>query len=480
MSEPCLLIIDDNDRIRSGLTQLLRKQNYRVRAASTGAAGRAIFQKDAVAVALVDRILPDINGEKLIPLLLADSPETICIAITAEGSADIAVRMLYAGARDYFEKPIPDWPRFFNTIESHLALWKREQELKGLQRQVQNMQRIREDGALDMLKGNSPAMQMLLDEIRVLGPLPVPVLIRGESGTGKELVAVALHRLSQREGAFIPVNCAAIPRELFESELFGHEKGAFTGASRQREGLCAEAAHGTLFLDEVGDLPLELQAKLLRVIEQRTYRRVGSSRSEQLHARIIAATHVDLEAAIAERRFRKDLYFRVSAQEIWVPPLRERREDIQQLAFHFIQKYNRDFSRNIQRIHPRALKRLQGHSWQRNNVRELDREIQRALARCGGSEELTEQMLFRQQKPQEARAAAPEATTDILEGLLELPYREALQTARSRVARWYLRHFLDAASWNQTVAARKAHGMQRTHLSKLIRELELSRPDDAA
>jgi len=362
----------------------------------------------------------------------------------------------------------PSQLAFNRAIHQQLEVWKRGKELQDLRDQVQEMTRNKEEHALIDLKGNSAAIQQVLAEIRIVGPLPVPVLIRGESGTGKELVAEALHNSCTPDGPFVPVNCAAIPHDLFESELFGHEKGAFTSAEH-RIGLCESAAGGTLFLDEVGEMPLELQAKLLRVLEQRRYRRVGADGHLPLEARVIAATNTDLEEAIRAKKFRDDLYFRLSSQEIWVPPLRERREDIKQLVYHFVDKYNQAFSRSIQRVHPDALRCLEEHDWVHNNVRELDREIQRALARCTQQEELTPDLLFTTRRHLGA-ASDPGQTPDVFEGLLDLPYKQAIKMGRDRIARWYLTHFLDRAGWNRTVAA-EATQMERTNLLRLIREL---------
>ena len=475
--EPFLLIVDDEAGFRQSMAGLLEKQGFRVRQAGTGREALELVATVPIAVALVDFQLPDTTGVALIPRLLERSAGTICIAVTGGGSAEIGARLLDVGARDYFEKPILDWVRFDHALRNQLSVWRTARELAALKEQVQHMLRLRESDSFSELKGNSPAMRALIEEIRLLGPLPVAVLIRGESGTGKELVARALHR-QLSTGPFVPVNCAAIPRELFESELFGHTANSFTGAV-ERPGLCAAAAGGTLFLDEVGDMPLELQAKLLRMLEQREYRRVGSDRSFPMEARIIAATNVDLETAIQERRFREDLYFRLSAQEILVPPLRARSEDIQNLAYHFLHRYNRLFDRQIQSISPAALRCLMQHDWRRNNVRELDREIQRAVARCSGPA-LTPDLLFRQTAP--APTATPPSCIDgpdpavLAEGLLDIPYGDAVREIQLRFRRWYLTHHLQRCDWNQTAAARAA-GMQRSLLGRQISELGLTPPD---
>lgn len=473
-AEPYLLIVDASPAFRQPMARLLRKQGFTVQDVASGAAALRVVSTAPIAVAVIDATLPDVSGKALISALLTRSPGTICIALSKDGSAALAAELLDVGARDYFEKPINDWPRFDQAIRDQFAVWRAARDLAALRGQVQQMQQLRENDSFEELKGNSPAMRSLIEQIRLLGPLPVPVLIRGESGTGKELVARALHRQSpSATGAFVPVNCAAIPRELFESELFGHEQGSFTGAHR-REGLCAAAAGGTLFLDEVGDMPLELQAKLLRVLEQREYRRVGADRPLRLKARVIAATNVNLEDAIDNKLFREDLYFRLSAQEITVPPLRERRADIKLLAYHFVQRYNHLFDRAVQRLTPEALRLLEQHEWRRNNVRELDREIQRAMVWALGRDELTPAMLRQSAPP---TAEAPDATPGdkVLEGLLEMPYKDATTTGKERIARWFLEHHLQRASWNRTEAAEQA-GMQRSHLQSVIKKLGIQEP----
>ena len=480
---PCVLFIDDESLIRHRMGELLRRNGYRVLLAEDGLMALQHLEHNSVDIALVDRNLRDELGEELIPQLLDVSPSTLCFGITGQGTAQTGKLMLEAGAEDYFTKPITDYVAFFDSLQHHLRRrWEGASEHRQVRARLLELHR--QEVKLRRLKGNSPAMLEMVEEIRVLAPLPVPVLIRGESGTGKELVAQAMHDLSPGSaGPFIPINCAAIPRELFESTLFGHVKGSFTGALKDRKGLCREAAGGTLFLDEVGELPLEMQAKMLRVIEQREFRQVGSERPEVLQARVIAATHVDLEQAIELGRFRLDLYFRLSSQEIYVPPLRERSEDIHQLSFHFIERYNKAFGRHIKRIHPDALQLLKEWGWQMNNVRELDREIQRALARCGSDEDvLTPEMLFRHSQPRARPVQESAASSGFVEGLLELPYKEAIKTGRDRVARWYLGHYLRQADGNQTLAARLAHNMQRTHLTKLVKTLgiELEAGDGAS
>ncbi|MEL6346068.1 MAG: sigma-54 dependent transcriptional regulator, partial [Myxococcota bacterium] len=343
-------------------------------------------------------------------------------------------------------------------------------------------------GAISLLKGNSSAMRELLETIRDLAPLPDTLLIRGESGVGKELVARAVHEQSMvREGPFVAVNCAAIKPELFESELFGHRAGAFTGATRERSGLIESAQNGTLFLDEIGELSSDLQAKLLRLLEQREYRRVGAEQRRLLEARVVAATHVDLETAIEARRFRQDLYFRLSALELRVPPLRDRRDDIQLLAYHFLNKYNHRYDRSVDRIAPRALRLLENADWKRNNVRELEWSIRQAVARCKNQRELTVESFRDRVIPGAAPISLPRPAHqapmavdrgDVLDisDLLDVNYGEAIKDLRRRFATRYAERCLQVANYNKSRAAEIA-GMKRSNFSRLIKDLELKIPE---
>ena len=323
-------------------------------------------------------------------------------------------------------------------------------------------------GALARLKGNSPAMMALIESIQLFSPLPDPVLVLGESGVGKELVSRSIHDEStQRSGPLVIVNCAAIKEDLFESELFGHRAGSFTGATRDRAGLLESARNGTLFLDEVGELPLGLQAKLLRVLEIGEYRPVGSEHIRRVEARIVAATNRDLVAEIAAGRFREDLYFRLSGLEIRVPSLRERRGDIPMLAYHFLDHYSERFNRPGLRLSEATITRLQAKSWERNNVRELEWTIRQAVARSHGHEALTPQAL--RLSPLEPAGCTPN------EDLWCLPYAEALQSSRECFIRRYLTDCLERADYNKTRAAALA-GMDRANFHRLLRRSGIQIP----
>ena len=361
---------------------MLSKQGFDVHTAYDVNSVERLLNELTVSTVIVSMDTEGINGLDFIERLTKQHPAIVILAITENPSASQVAESLETGAKDYFVRPIQDWNRFYFQLRQAQQLWSQQIELLELRQAKIELNRFREQTGLDGIKGRSDGIRHLLSQIENIAPLDVATLIIGESGVGKERVAKALHTESRRSGEFIPVNCASISPDLFEAELFGHRKGSFTGASQSRTGLCGAAANGTLFLDEVGELPLPLQAKLLRLLEQKEYRPVGSDSTEPFTGRIVTATNVHLEEAVEAGRFREDLYYRISIQELYVPPLRDRIEDIQLLAYHFIEQYNAPCNRQVQSISAEALKILEGYDWHRNNVRELQREIQRALVRA--------------------------------------------------------------------------------------------------
>ena len=310
--------------------------------------------------------------------------------------------------------------------------------------------------------GGSRAMKKVFGLLKRMAGHDDPILIIGESGTGKELAAHGIHQHSAcSDGPFVPINCGAIAADLFESELFGHRAGSFTGAVRDRTGLLEAARDGTLFLDEVGELPISLQAKLLRVLETGEYRPVGSDRIRRVEARIIAATNRDLRAEIDRGNFREDLYFRLSGLEIEVPTLRARRADIPLLAEHFLQHYSERFRRPALSFSASALQRLRAEDWGRNNVRELQWTIRQAVARSRGGEALT---------PEALKLTGPAPAIDSDDELLQLPYSEALQQSRDQFVRRYLLSCLERADQNKARAAELA-GVERANFYRLLRRM---------
>lgn len=369
-----ILVVDDEETAREELCEALRDSGY-------GAVGVANAREalDQIArqfydVCISDIRMPGMSGIELLRELEEQSPETLVIMITAYGDLETSIEAMRHGAADYVLKPF-----LFDDIIARVERLVAHQKLA---REVQSLRRAAEASnytTVNNMVGQSEAMRRINALIAKVAPTSSNVLITGESGTGKELIARAIHENSERkEHPFVAINCAAIPETLLESELFGHTKGAFTGAVGNKEGLLKTAGEGTIFLDELGELPLALQAKLLRAIENREIQPVGSVRTVPIHARIIAATNRDLQQRIEEGKFREDLYYRMAVVEIEVPPLRERQEDIPALAQHFVEKYNRELKRQCRGVHPEALAHLLAYRW-KGNIRELENTIERAL-----------------------------------------------------------------------------------------------------
>ncbi len=355
-----VLVVEDERVHRELLRRTLEEEGHVVFAVESAEKALAVLDRGEVEVAILDVRLPGMSGLELLRRIKKDWPEVEVIVITAFGEVEDAVAAVKAGAFHYLVKPYEP--------EVLLNLLRRCGELVRLRRLP------RFEGPLVF---RSRAMREVLRQAEVFARTDAPVLLLGESGVGKELVARYIHERSGRKGPFLPVNCAALPAELFEAELFGYERGAFTGATSEKPGLIEEAAEGTLFLDEVAEMPLPLQGKLLRFLQEGEFRRLGSTRIRKSSARIVAATNEDLERAVSERRFREDLFFRLSVLVLKIPPLRERPEDILPLAVHFLEKYNRKYGKSV-RLSSEAAKALEGHSFP-GNVRELENLIHRAV-----------------------------------------------------------------------------------------------------
>jgi DNA-binding NtrC family response regulator len=361
MSEQILLAEDDRE-LREFLSEALDEAGYRVHAfAAADDAYRFLNDGAAVDAIVTDLIMPGMRGHELLHNVRTSHPELNVIIITAFGAIDSAIELVKAGAYDYLPKP-------FSTEELLLTL-ERALEESRLRREVARLSRTASTAALPGFVGASRAMQEVYELVHRAAASTMPALITGESGTGKELVARALHRLSGRNGEFVAVNCAALPENLLESELFGHDKGAFTGADRDRPGLLEAASRGTLFLDEITELPAALQPKLLRALEEGEVRRLGSNQPRRFDVRFIAATNRDLDQQIADGAFRQDLYWRLHVLHIHVPPLRDRVADIPLLAEHFLAG---------RAISPEAMALLTAYPWP-GNVRELRNALDRAV-----------------------------------------------------------------------------------------------------
>jgi DNA-binding NtrC family response regulator len=467
--EPSILFFAKSSLTSNAFLSMLKKQGFLAHLVEQSTQLTSMLMQRTVSTVIVSMDDDEAESLSVIESITSQNPAIAILAITAAPETAHVSQALELGARDYFVQPIQDWMRFYHILRQSQHLWTQQLELMQFHTQMAELQEFRTHQALGEIKGRSEAIHHLLQEIQNIAPLDVPTLIIGESGVGKERVAKALHAESNREGRFVAVNCAAISPDLFEAELFGYKKGAFTGANTSREGLCKVANHGTLFLDEVGELPLPLQAKLLRLLEQKEYRPVGSDQSLNFAGRIVTATNVELEQAVQEGRFREDLYFRISVQELYVPPLRERLEDVQLLAYHFIEQFNQTCHREVHTIAPDALRMLESYDWHHNNVRELQREIQRALVRVtGGQTELLPEHLFWHRGKQ--RVPNNSEIHEIGPEWLDLPYATAKKQSHLEFLQRYLPHHLQRANGNKSQAAKNC-GLQASNFSRLWREM---------
>jgi DNA-binding NtrC family response regulator len=377
MARATILVVDDEELIRWSLRDRLATEGYRVLEASTGAEALAP-RHDDIDLVLLDYRLPDADGIAILKQLKARDPELLVILLTAYASVDTAVEAMRLGAYHYINKPF--------KLDEIASLVDKALETTRLRREVRAFRASEaQPYSLDRIIGRSAPMLAIKDLITRVAVSPAStVLITGESGTGKDLVAKAIHYASDRASRpFMNITCSALPENLLESELFGHERGAFTGADRQKRGLLETAEGGTVFLDEIGEMAAALQARLLRVLEEKTFKRVGGTADIHVDVRVIAATNRQLENEVRQQRFREDLYYRLNVLPIALPPLRARVEDIPLLAEYYVDGFNREFRKSVQMIAPDVMARLQMYHWP-GNVRELRNAIERAMLLVDG------------------------------------------------------------------------------------------------
>ena len=372
MPQKKILIVDDDESMRHMLSLVLKREGYEVQAVGKGSEALQLASSEPFDFILSDVVMPGMGGLELLQALRAKKIEATVIMMSAYGNLDTAVEAMKSGAYDYISKP-------FRPDEALMALRKAEEREHLRQENLRLRQEVQREYSFGNIVGKSPKMMQLFDTIRKIGEYKTSVLIIGESGTGKEMVARCLHYNSPRNnGPFEAINCGAIPETLLESELFGHEKGAFTDAKREKRGSFELAHQGTLFLDEVGEMSLAAQVKLLRVLQAGEIKRLGSEHTLSIDVRIIAATVQDLTKAVADGKFREDLFYRLNVLPVHLPPLRERKEDIPLLIDHFIHKYNHQHGLNTEGVAEGALARLLDYSWP-GNVRELENAVERAM-----------------------------------------------------------------------------------------------------
>ena len=374
-----VLAIDDEPSMTEWLRMLLESAGYDVRTALIGARGEEFFRTWRPDAVVTDMLLPDVDGIDLVRKFKQLDPNAEVIVITGQGNIPRSVEAVKAGAYDFLEKPI-DPERLLDKLEKAMKQRSLVDENEQLKQKLQDRYKFQN------VVGKSRKMEELFDLVESVAASEANILIQGENGTGKELIANAIHYNSKRaKGPFIKINCAAIPKDLIESELFGYKKGAFTGATMDKEGLLELAEGGSLLLDEIGEMPSYLQTKLLRVLQEREYRPIGSERIVHVDFRLICATNVDLDAALRDGRLREDLYFRINTITLRVPPLRERTEDIPLLCDYFLEKFRQRYQRNVRTLAPSVYHLLIRNRWP-GNVRELENAIERAVLVAKGTE----------------------------------------------------------------------------------------------
>ena len=447
-----VLIVDDEPNIRKVLSAHLTRFGHEVATAADGAEAIAQLQEDVFHLVITDLKMPVVDGMALLKWCSEHLPGLPVIMITAHGTVDTAVTALKSGAFDYVTKPF-DRDELQQIISKALVV------------EARNARRLSDDpsGRFAII-GRTTPMRKVYELIEKVAPSPTTVLITGESGTGKELVARALHEQSDRsDGPFIQINCGAIPENLFEAELFGYEKGAFTGAMASKPGRFELADGGTLFLDEVGELPRDMQVKILRVLQERVIDRIGGVRSTTVDVRVITATNVDLLRAVRDGRFRDDLYYRLNVIPIHLPPLRDRVDDIPLLVEHFLRRFNDRLGKEIRAIAPDALAALLEHNWP-GNIRELENLMERSVL-------LVESDMIRLDDLPGLRTGGP-LTPDVDNDLEELGLKEYVRVHTVKLERARIARALSVETGNVTRAARRL-GISRKSLQTKMKEYGL-------
>jgi DNA-binding NtrC family response regulator len=466
-----VLVVDDDRAVRSALTLNLGRAGYEVDAVGSAEEALARLQQAPADLVLSDVKMPGMDGHALLERLRARWPDLAVVIMTGQGSVSAAVQAMQAGAADYLIKPVRR-DELLLVLERALRARRLEAEVATLRAE------LGQRGADDRCIGDTPAMRRVLDLVDAVAESDALVLVTGPTGTGKEVISHALHHRSRRRGGpFVGVNCAALPEGLLESELFGHEKGAFTGAVRRHAGKFEQAHGGTLLLDEIGEIPLSTQVRLLRVLESGELQRVGGSETLRVDVRVIAATNRDLAAEVRAGRFREDLYYRLQVFHIPLPTLRERKEDIPLLVEHFIRKHAPRHGRPARGITPEALEALQAAPWP-GNVRQLEHVIERALILCGGPElgllHLPDEV--RAPTPAAPPAPAPPEAAPPGPSAAPAPAGASLPDQLDAEERRLIIDALRAAGGVQAEAARQL-GVSRSNLHYRIRRLQITQVD---
>jgi two-component system nitrogen regulation response regulator NtrX len=455
---PRILVIDDEAAIRDSMRMILEYEGYEFLAAATGEEGIALVERESVDLVFLDIKMPGMDGLEVLGRLKAVGDDLPVVMISGHGTVATAVEATKLGAFDFIEKPLAT-ERILLAIRNALGFRRLRDENQILARTIE----LRHD-----MVGSSPALRGVLEAVKRAAPTNATVLIRGESGVGKELVARMIHKNSLRaRERFVQVNCAAIPDELIESELFGHEKGSFTGATDKQVGKFELADCGTIFLDEVGDMSMKTQAKVLRVLQEGEVERLGSSRTLKVDVRVIAATNKDLEQEIEKGRFREDLFFRLSVIPVFVPPLRERADDIPLLVRHFAEQFTRENNLHAKRFTADALAALERGRW-KGNVRELRNAIERVIIMTPGD------VVSASDLPESVRAEAPAAPAP--EERVDRP--NTLREFKESAERAFLIQKLRENDWNISRTA-ETIGTPRSNLYKKLEQYNIRQDVDS-
>lgn len=456
-----VLIVDDEVSIRTTLEATLKDEGFHVRTAATGLEGLEKLKNEHIDAVLLDIWMPEMDGLETLKRIKSEFPDQTVIMMSGHGTIDTAVRSTKLGAFDFLEKPL--------SLERILVLLQNAMGVRDLARENQALRsQIKKSRALI---GESPAIKKIIELVARVAPTTGSVLITGENGTGKELVAHSLHALSPRFAKpFIEVNCAAIPEELIESELFGHERGAFTGATNLKRGRFDLANGGTLFLDEIGDMSLKTQAKVLRILQEQKFERVGGTQTITVDVRVVAATNKDLKQEIAKGGFREDLYYRLNVIHMHIPPVRERVGDVALLAAHFLKEFSITHGRKTRTLSPDALTVLQSYLWP-GNVRELKNLMERIVILTTDAEEgaLIEAAHLLSQLSEDALTASWSARADSVSKPDVANYESKnLRDARSEFEKEFIIKTLKENDWNISKAA-GVLGIERSHLHKKMK-----------
>ncbi|HEB76575.1 MAG TPA: sigma-54-dependent Fis family transcriptional regulator [Nitrospirae bacterium] len=445
-----ILIVEDKKSMADMLEASLGSEGYKCITALDGKEGIRQLQQRSVSLVLTDLKLPKKDGLEVLKAALSEDPILPVIIMTAYGTIEVAVEAMKQGAYDFITKPF--------DIDHLLVIVRRALEARRLYREnLLLKEEVSSRTGLPRIIGVSDKIKDVVQKVQRVAPTKSTVLLHGESGTGKELFARAIHHLSPaRDNLFVPINCAAIPRELLESELFGHEKGAFTGAESRKLGKFELAHKGTIFLDEIAELELSLQAKLLRVLQDHVIERVGGTRPIQVDVRVIAASNKDLASCVQEGSFREDLYYRLNVFPIYIPPLRERRDDIPMLAEFFVKKYAAEMKIKPKKISPETMKLLMEYNW-KGNVREIENTIERAMILADGDTIM----------PGHISLMAPNVETSIESLPMEGPLEETAKAALRLAETMRIRKALESTRWNKTRAAEQLQVSYKTLLTKI-------------